>query len=91
MSTDSPILSPLMKNLILFSVGINHSLVNSQTLKLVAWEVSGDENKQYAIKSKLLSSWLQVGDDELWQPRTAAEDSGLASGNLNNLIHFKPL
>lgn len=65
MSTDSQILSPLMKNLMLSSVGINHSLVNRQTLKLVAWEVSGDENKQYAIKSKLLSSWLHVGDDEL--------------------------
>lgn len=91
LSIDNPILLPPMKNLLLSPEGVVHPLVSNQTLKLVAWKVSGDKNKQQEFRNKLPNSWLQVGDKELRQLTTAAGDSGIAGVNQNKLIHFKPL
>ena len=61
LSIDNPILLPPMKNLLLSPEGVVHPLVSNQTLKLVAWKVSGDKYKQQEFRSKLPSSWLQDG------------------------------
>lgn len=78
-----------MKNLLLSPEGVVHPPVSSQTLKLVAWKVSGDKTSSRSFE--LPNSWLQVGDKELRQLKTAAGDSGIAGVNQNKLIHFKPV
>jgi hypothetical protein len=90
LSIDNPMLLPLMRNLLLSPEGKMHPLVQSQTLKLVAWKVSRDENKQQEFRNKLPSSWLQDGDKELRQLTTAAGGSGIAGVTQNKLIHFTP-
>ena len=91
LSIDNPMLLPPMKNLLLSPEGKMHPLVQSQTFKLVAGKVSGNENKQQEFQNKLPSSWLQDGDEELRQLTTAAGDSGIAGVTQNKLIHFTPL
>ncbi|XP_078320246.1 uncharacterized protein LOC111103749 [Crassostrea virginica] len=79
------------ENLLISSEGQMQPLIRTNTLKLVAWKVSGELKKQQEFRSKLPNCWQQDGGKGLRQLITAAGDSGVAGVTQGKLIHFTPL
>ena len=78
-------------NSITTSEGQCHPLVLNNTLKLVAWQISGELDKCKAFQQTLPSYGSQHGDQARSQLTTAADENGLAGVVRDKSIHFKPL
>lgn len=69
LSIDNPILLPPMKNLLLSPEGVVHPLVSSQTLKLVAWKVSGEKtsSRSFGANFRTLGCRLETRNSDSLQ------------------------
>ena len=91
MSVADPILLSPQGDLLLSPEGNTHPLIQSRTLKLVAWKISGDQNKCKVYQNTLQYYLPQPGGKGRNQLTTAAGDTGIAGVLKNKLIPFVPL
>ena len=92
MSVEEPILIPPALDLLKSPKGENHPLMETQSLCLAAWKVSGDVSKQREFRMKQSNFSQSISDDQvLTQLTTAPGISGLAGFFNEVMIPFKPL
>ena len=91
MSVDYPILLPPQMDLLQAPGGQQHPLIVNETLKLVAWKISADQQKCRDFQRKLQNYSCQHGGKGHSQLITAAGSSGIAGVTREKLIPFVPL
>ena len=88
MSIKSPILLTWKKDVLKNPKGETHPLVQSRTLQLVAWTVSGLDCRRREFQSQLTTLSPSQEDQMLMQIMSRPGGSGLADALEGKLIHF---
>lgn len=91
MSIQDPILLPIFPQILTSTMSQTHPLVQNNSLRLVAWLVSGDPLAQWNYQKLLKTFSLTRGDEELTKLTIRPGISGVAGVCKGKLIPFQHL